>query len=107
MVFMMNRKTHFAHMFAAITNKKHAPWLTVTRPLLDRYMSVTSVTALQTLKPWIVWRSGEVLSVKCSPPPSSRPPPNYTVIKKSIPRAARARRATGPSLGPSRQTSEM
>ena len=26
MVFMMNRKTHFAHMFAAITNKKRAPW---------------------------------------------------------------------------------
>ena len=38
---------------------------TVTQPLLDRYMSVTSVTPLQTLKPWIFWRSGEVLSVKC------------------------------------------
>ena len=36
-----------------------------TRPLLDRYMSVTSVMPLQTLKPWIFWRSGEVLSVKC------------------------------------------
>ena len=88
MVFMMNRKTHFAHMFAAITNKKHAPWLTVTRPLLDRYMSVTSVTALQTLKPWIFWRSGEVLSVKCSPPPPLLwTPPNYTLTQKSIHRA--------------------
>ena len=32
-------------------------------PLLDRYMSVTSVTALQTLKPWIFWRSGDVLTL--------------------------------------------
>ena len=35
MVFMMNRKTHFALMFAAITNKKHAPWLTVTQYLVN------------------------------------------------------------------------
>ena len=80
---------HFAHIFAAITNISVVDFYsTVTRPLLDRYMSVTSVTALQTLKPWIFWRSGDVLSVKCSPPPpSSGPPPNYTLTKKSIHRA--------------------
>ena len=34
-------------------------------PLLDRYMTVTSVTPHPTLKPWIFRRSGDVLSVKC------------------------------------------
>ena len=42
MVFMMNRKTHFAHIFAAITNISVVDrYSTVTRPLRDRYATVT------------------------------------------------------------------
>ena len=46
---------------AAITNSSALDrYSTVTRPLLDRYVRYTP----SALKPWIFWRSAEVLSVK-------------------------------------------
>ena len=55
MVFMMNRKTHFAHIFAAITNISVVDRdSTVTRPLHVRYVrySPSNTQALDSLAFW-------------------------------------------------------
>jgi hypothetical protein len=55
MVLMMNRKTDFAHIFAAITNISVVDrYLTVTRPLHVRYIrySPSNTQALDILAFW-------------------------------------------------------